>query len=45
MSSTIEEAGDGIVHSLSFHPGESCMISASSGVFKLWRPVSYEPDD
>ncbi|XP_071798399.1 WD repeat domain-containing protein 83-like [Asterias amurensis] len=44
MVTTIEKAGKDNVHSLSFHPKEVCLLSASEGTIKLWRSNSYPED-
>ncbi|XP_071949972.1 WD repeat domain-containing protein 83-like [Antedon mediterranea] len=45
MSSTIADAGDGVVHSVTFHPTEACMLSAAQGSFKVWRTEDYESEE
>ncbi|XP_071497727.1 WD repeat domain-containing protein 83-like [Diadema antillarum] len=45
MTTTIEKAGKNAVHSLSFHPQEPCLLSASEGLVKVWRPESYTEEE
>ncbi|PIK55640.1 putative WD repeat domain-containing protein 83 [Apostichopus japonicus] len=41
---TTDKAGPGAVHSISFHPLESCMLSASETQVHVWREPSYQTE-
>lgn len=42
---TIDKAHCSACYSLSYHPKEPCMITASSdGAVKVWRPKNWEPE-
>lgn len=36
--------GKGVVQSLSYHPTETCMLTATEGSFQLWREASYSEE-
>ncbi|XP_070538797.1 WD repeat domain-containing protein 83-like [Ptychodera flava] len=42
MIQAVNKAGRGPVHSLSFHPTESCLLTASETAYSAWRVQSYE---
>ncbi|XP_077988063.1 WD repeat domain-containing protein 83-like [Glandiceps talaboti] len=42
MVETVSKAGSGAVHSVSFHPTESCLLTASETAFKMWRTMDFE---
>lgn len=43
---TIEKAHSSVSYSLSYHPKEACLISASAdGAVKVWRPLDWEPEE
>lgn len=41
---TTDKVGSGAVHSVSFHPLEACMLSASETKVHVWREPSFEAD-
>nr|XP_054770625.1 WD repeat domain-containing protein 83-like [Lytechinus pictus] len=45
MTSTIEKAGKNVIPTLSFHPEEPCLLSASEGLVKVWRQQFYTEED
>lgn len=42
---TIEKAHQSVCYSISYHPKEACLITASAdGAVKVWRPNDWEPE-